>query len=52
MDIFALPWWAYLLICVGVWILISILEFFEPVIKAARDLATEEAIAQKRNFFH
>ena len=51
MDLNALPWWAYLLIFVGVWILLSVLDFFGPVFHAARDAGIAEALFEHRNFY-
>lgn len=46
-----LPGWAWLLIFIGVWIVLSVLEFFEPCFKAARDAAIAEAMHDKRQFY-
>ena len=43
-----LPGWAWLLIFVGVWLSLSLLDFFEPAMKAGRNAAIKDAIYDKR----
>ena len=48
MEFLDLPWWAWLLILLGVWILLTVVDWLEVCTKAARDAGIKDALYEKR----